>query len=262
MLAFALMIMAASPIDTAFQGWESKLPEPKTLSEMNGAGFRCEAHKGGTTLNHLSALSKTLPIAKDADLLQLVPWTRNRDECLRYIAMDAIINRIGYDRNSLAVPSLEDPEHFQFHDILFALTQWLDARKIVWDPKLFDGLQIKTTLADFPALAHGKWVEEIGPQKGLQEFVELDAKTIAVMSRHLPKDPKWPDHTWTSAVKSVTRDARGVFLITCEWSQESNANGFKGEKQTPAQFTYSFWPVAPGITWFREGTQYWIKLKR
>ncbi|MFT3708373.1 MAG: hypothetical protein QM817_12035 [Archangium sp.] len=173
------------------------------------------------------------------------------------------MSRIGYDQNALSVPPMNDVEHFQFHDIMVSLTQYLDAKKIAWDPKLFDGLLIKTTDADFSKLAHGKWTEEIGPQKGFQEFVTLDAKTIAVMSRHLPKDPKWPDHTWTSAVKSVTRDAKGAFVITCEWSQESNADGYQGPKNVPAQFVYSIWPVAPGIAWFKDGeAAYWIKLKR
>jgi hypothetical protein len=257
-----MLVLAASPIDTAFQRWAEKLPDPKSLSDMNGAGFSCKHHGGGTTLNHLVSLSKTLKLERDADLLQLVPWARHRDECLRYIALEAIMARIGFDQNTLSVPNLEDPEHFQFHDIMVALTAYLDARKISWDPKSFDGLLIKTTLADFPSLAHGKWRERLSPQKGFQTFLELDAKTIAVTSRHLPKDPKWPDHTWTSAVKSVTRDARGVFVITCEWSQESNASGYQGEKNVPAQFTYSIWPVAPGLAWFKEGEQYWIQLER
>lgn len=263
MLTITLMLLSATPIDAAFESWSKKFPEPKTLSEANGAGFSCPNHGGGTTLNHLTALSKTLPITKDEDLLQLVPWARNKDECFRHIAIEAILARLPkYDRNSLSVPSMHDVEHFQFHDIMVALTQYLDAKKIAWDATIFDGLLVKTALADFSTLAHGKWTEEIGPQKGFQEFLTLDAKTVSVMSRHSLKDPKWPDHTWTSAVKSVTRDAKGVFTITCEWSQESNANGYQGERQVPAQFTYAIWPVAPGIVWFREGTQYWIKLKR
>jgi hypothetical protein len=36
MLIPVLVILSASPIDTAFQSWAVKLPEPKTLSEMNG----------------------------------------------------------------------------------------------------------------------------------------------------------------------------------------------------------------------------------
>ncbi|MFT3708374.1 MAG: hypothetical protein QM817_12040 [Archangium sp.] len=71
-----LVLLTASPIDTAFQSWEQKFPDPKTLSDANGMGFSCAHHKGGTTLNHLRSLSQTLKVEKDADLLQLVPWAR------------------------------------------------------------------------------------------------------------------------------------------------------------------------------------------
>lgn len=258
-----IVVVAGTPIDTVFKAWAVTLPEPKSLADSNGMGFSCPNHQGGTTLTNLSTIAKTVPITTDAELVQLVPWARHTDACLRHIAIEAILAHLpSYARNSLSVPPMHDPEHFQFHDIMVALTQHLDSKKIAWNPRVFEGLLVKTTLADFATLAHGKWVEEIGPQKGFQEFVTLDAKTVAVMSRHLPKDPKWPDHTWTSAVKTVTRDARGIFTLTCDWSQESNADGYQGDKQVPAQFSYSIWPVAPGIVWFREGERYWIKLKR
>lgn len=262
MIVVTLVILTASPIDATFQGWAKKLPAPRTLSEMNGAGFSCPRHGGGTTLNHLGSLAKGLKLERDEQLLELVPWARNEDECLRHIAIEAILARLpGFDRNALSVPPMHDPEHFQFHAIMVALVAHLDAKKLPWSEKAFDGLLVKTSLADFPALAHGRWAEEIGPQQGFQALVELDPARVAVSSKHLPDVPKWPLHTWTSAVKTVTRDAKGVFTITCEWSQESNAKGYRGEKQTPAQ-NYRLWPVAPGIIWFQQGEEYWIKLKR
>ena len=107
----------AHPIDVAFRNYQVKLPEPVTLSDSNGFSLECKHHHS-PTLNLLRSLGLAMPIERDADLLRLVPWARHADQCLRIIALQALLPRISYDQNALSAPNFSDPEHFQFHDIM------------------------------------------------------------------------------------------------------------------------------------------------
>jgi hypothetical protein len=248
-------------IDEAFRSWEKKLPEPATLSEHNGASFMCNADHGAT-LTLLAATAKKVKIERDEDLVTVARWARHADPCLRQIALEAILPRIPFDRNKLAVPHMHDPEHYEYHDIFVALKVYLDRKHVAYDAKVFDGMMLDVKDADFAALVHGKWIEQID-NKGFQEFLEVDREESRVTSKHLPPDPKWPDHTQTTRIKEVKTNTDGQFVLTGAWNIESNAAGYKGPKNEPAQFVYSFWPVKPGVMWIKNGeTAYWIKMKK
>lgn len=250
-----------SAIDDTFRAFETKLPEAATLSEQNGATIPCGGDRWATfTLLHSTA--KKVHIERDDDLVTVARWARHRDACIRQIALQVILPRIGYDTNQLAVPSMHDPEHYEYHDIFVALKSYLDRKHVTYDANVFDGLMVDVKAGDFATLVHGKWVEEI-ENKGFQEFLDIDREESRVTSKHLPPDPKWPDNTQTTKIKNVTTTERGQFVLTGAWNVESNSAGYKGPKNEPAQFVYSFWPVKPGVMWFKNGeTAYWIKMKK
>jgi len=246
-----------------FEALRSKLPPAETLSQQNGASLTCD-HHGGATYTLLDAIAAKVPIHGDADLVQLVPWCRDADVCVRQIAMSAVVSRIGFDRNHLVIPHMHDPEHYLYHEILLALMAHLERGDVAYDPKIFAGLQLDVAQDDFPALIHGRWVEDIDPKTvNFASSVEVDASSVRVTQRHTSADPAWPDHTWTTKIAEVTLDEQRQYVVVGASDLESNAKGYRGDEIVPSQFVYSFWPVREDLVWFRDGpSAYWKKLRR
>jgi hypothetical protein len=249
---------APSAIDDMFRGLEKQLPEPATISESNGASTKC-LHGDYATYTLLDAIAKRVPIASDDELPQLVKWARHPDLCVRDIALEAMIPRIGFDRNKLVLPSMHDPEDILFHDILATLASYLDAKHIAYDPKIFAGLLLKPSPHDFHKL-EGHWVEDAAGMN-IIDVVEITQDEVRVTSQLTRPDPKWADHTETTKIKAVTID-HGQFFVTGVYSVESDSTGFQGQRTTPAQFEYHFWQVSDDILWFKDATSYWTKLRR
>jgi len=249
-------------IDELFRGFRHELPAPETLSEQNGPWIECGDR--GATYTLLSATAAKVPIASDADLVRLVPWCRDEDVCVRQIALDAVVPYIGYDHNALVLPHMHDPEHFLYHDILLALRAHLDRREVDYDPQIFDGLFLAVEEGDFAELIHGRWEQEVDRKAvNFESSVEVDAEQIRVTEKETSGDPAWPDHTWTTKIKTVVLSDQRQYVITGAWNIESNANGYQGSKIEPSQFVYRFWLVAKDIVWFKDGEgAYWIKLHR
>jgi hypothetical protein len=250
---------APKSIDDTFRELEKKLPEPATLSESNGASTTC-LHGNGATYTLLAAIAKTVPIASDNELPQLVKWARHPDLCIREIALEALIPKIGFDRGKLVIPSMHDPEHYLFHDILATLASYLDAKHIAYDPKIFDGLALTASARDFHRKLDGHWVED-APGKGIIDLVEITQDEVRVTSHSIPANPSFPDDTEATKIKDVTID-HGQFFVTGVYSVESNTAGFQGQRITPAQFEYHCWLVSDDILWFKDATSYWNKLRR
>lgn len=252
----------AVTIDELFRGYVKKLPEPVTLSEQNGLGMvECDG-KPAPTYNLLRATAEKLPVKTDADVMRLVPWVRHQNPCIRQIAIEALITKIGFDRNELSAPGMHELEDHHFHDIMVSVHRFLEARKVTIPVEVFQGLQVTVTEKDFGPLLNGSWVEEVDG-KGFQDFVELSEAELSVTSKHLPTDAAHADHTWTTGVTGVTVNERGQFVVTGAWAVESNSAGFRGKRSEPSPFVYRFWPVAPGVVWFKNGEHaYWEKLRQ
>ncbi len=251
----------APEIDARFRTFERGLPEPTTLSEQNGMTMVCS---GGAhaTYTHLAALGAKVPIRSDADLPALVPWARSGDACLRQIAIEAILRRIGYDRNELSAPGMHTLDDHHFHDVMLSLKRYLDQKHVGYRDAVFANLFLDVTERDFPALIRGAWME-VGEKKNFQDFVEVEAEQLRVTSKHTFDDPKHADTTWTTKIDRVSVNGRGQFVVTGAWNVESNDRGYHGDKVQPSQFVYTFWPVAPGVVWFKNGEHaYWTKLAR
>lgn len=272
MLLRVLVVLLAVPavaqpkskaaIDTLFRSWAVKLPEAATLSEQNGMSLiECDG-KPGATYTLLEATAAKVKVTSDAELISLVPWAKHHNACLRHIAIEVIINRIGFDRNSLSAPGMHEVEDHHFHDIMVSLKRFLDEKKVAIPAGTFEGMFVSLSQPEATALLRGAWVEH-SEGKGVQDIVTFTGETIAVTTKNLPTDAKHPDHTWTTMVDRVTVNDRAQVAVTGLWNVESNGAGWKGEKVQPSQFVYTFWPVAPGVVWFKNGASaYWELLRK
>ena len=252
-----------SAIDALFRGYGERLPLPASLGEGNGATLSCR-HHGYATYHLLAACARKVPIERDDDLLAVVPWCRDADPCIRQIALDTLVPRIGFDEDQLVVPNMHDLEHFLFHDIFLSLKRTLDAKRVAYDPGIFEGMLLDVGLDAFAPLMHGAWEEDVDPRaRNFQDFVEIDASTIRVTRKETHGHPDWPDHTLTTKIKAVSINERRQFAITGAWDVESDASGYRGPKTRPAAFVYKLWPVKKGIAWFAGGTSGdWTKLHK
>lgn len=253
-----------SRVDAVFQRYRQKLPEAATLSEQNGATIQCDEH-GWATLTLLRASAAKVPIANDRELVALVPWLRDSDKCIRQIALEALIPRIGFNRNSLVVPSMFDPEHVLYHEIFVAFKAYLDAKKVPYDPAVFSELLLTVRQKDFASLLLGRWAEDTeGRKLSFEQSIELDAQLLKVVQREMHNDPKWPLHTWTTKIKDVRVTERGQFVVTGVWDVESTADGYQGTKIEPSQFSYTFWVVNKDVVWVseRHNPHAWRKFRR
>jgi hypothetical protein len=158
---------------------------------------------------------------------------------------------------------MHDPEHHQFHAILVTLKAHLDAGHIAYPPAIFDGLMLDLRVEDFAPIMHGHWEEEVGPSHNFQYFVDIDAAHLRITHKLRKPDPESPDTTWTTKIKAVRVDERQRYLVSGEWSVETNTRGFKGKKIEPSDRVYSLWPVGKDVAWSDDGRPgQWMKLRR
>lgn len=134
------------------------------MSESNGFTMVCKRH-GDATYTLLQATAQKLPVRRDSDVAALVPWARSGDDCIRQIALDAIVAKIGYAHNRLSVPGMHDPEHNHFHSILVSTKAYLGVPG--YDKRIFEGALIDTFTQGF--LTAARKVE--GQRSAYQELL-------------------------------------------------------------------------------------------
>ena len=141
-------------IDELFRELKAKLPAPSTLSESNGLCLTC-AHHGDVTYTRLSAIARRVLIRSDQELPGLIRWCRDRDPCIRQIALEAIMPRCGLRRAGRTAQAMHDPEHIDYYVILAKLKEYFDKSRITYNPQVFDGLHIDLTKKAFLVRAPG-----------------------------------------------------------------------------------------------------------
>jgi hypothetical protein len=234
----------AHPLDELFRGYQKKLPEPATLSEGNGATLKCP-HHGYVTYTLLFATAEKLPLQSDADVARLVRWYRDGDPCIRYIALEGFLPKITHDRDRLSLPGMHEPGDYQHRDILVSVKLFLDAKRVAYDAKLFDGVIVSVTPKDFGPMLHGNWKEAITKSYNFRHLVAIDAKSVRVTRQKTTPDPQWPDRTSTTEIQNVAVDERQQFVVS------------------GADQTYTFMPVTSGVAWFDNGEPGdWRKLEK
>ena len=240
-LAAKTKVNKVHPVDAMFTKYVVKLPDAATESEMNGITIEC--HKGaGATLTLLRSAATKLPIKSDADVVPVIKWAFHADQCIRYIAIEAVVTQLGYDRNLLSLTSMIDPAGDLFHAIMTALKTRLDTKHITYASKDFGALIFPTTTSEVASLLQGEWLEEIGPNIGFQTTLIADANTSKLIGKHLPTDPKFPDAIYSASMKSLAI-VDGHFVLDGDPKQQ-------------------FWPVTHDVVWFRGLSPYWRKLRR
>jgi hypothetical protein len=248
-------------LDALFRGYRDKLPEPATLSEQNGASLKCEQH-GWVTYTLLDATTEKLPVKSDEDVVRLARWARDRDVCVRQIALDALVKKVGYDPDRLVLPDMHEPDHYIYHDIFVSTLAYLERKRVRHSRKLFAGLMLDIRAQDFFKSMRGVWREE-AKGKNFLRVVEVGADQLRATLARTEPDPARPEFTWTSKVKDVEVDARRRYVVKAEWSVESNNTGYQGKKIEPSDDVYEFWPVASDVVWFDDGPEeQWVKLRR
>ena len=230
----------AGRIDALFAQFAQQLPAPATLSEQNGVTGECS--HGGATYSLLFAASQKVPVATDADLRQVLPWARHSDPCIRQIAMDVLVTKLGYDRNNLSIPDMHDPTHYQFHAIHAALKTRFDQQRIAYSTGDFGELVFVVEPTRAVEYLVGAWTETVDANAGAQTLLAVTPQASTLTSRHLPVDARFADRVHTATFKGLAF-VDGHFVA-------------KGE---PVQ---QFWPVTQNIMWYRALSPYWIKLRR
>jgi hypothetical protein len=232
------------PLDDLFRGYRQKLAEPATLSEANGATLQCP-HHGYVTYTLLHATAERLPLASDADVARLVHWYRDGDPCIRYIAVEALLSKVVHDRDRLSLPGMHEPDSHQYRDILVSAKLFLDARRVAYAPRSFDGVMVSVTAKDFVPTLRGSWKEAVTKMYNFQYLVEIDGESVRVTHKRTTPDPKWPDRTSTIKINAVTVNERQEFVVS-------------GSDQT-----YTFMPVTNKVVWFDNGEPHdWRKLEK
>jgi hypothetical protein len=251
----------AARIDAVFRAYRREIPRASNIAEANGTALMCP-HHGGASYTLLHALAAKLPIVDDRDFAALVPWMRDDDECIRHIAVAAFVDRVGFDTRHMSGPSMHDPEHVDFHEILVALKRRLDERRASYDPKIFAGLLLDVGAEAFGPVMYGTWEQDVDPRfHNFQYIVQIDAELIRVTHHATHPDPHFPDETATTKLKDVRANERHQFVITGAWDEVSNTAGVHVPRVEPSATAYVIWPVQPGLAWMN-GVGDWIKLRK
>jgi hypothetical protein len=259
-LAFAYNSAHYAGIDDYFRQYAVKLPEPTAIGDMNGISLKCA--RGGATYAFLNTLAARVPLDEDEELRQAIPWLKHEDPCIRQIAVTAVARKIGFDTNRLAVPGMHDPEHHYYHQIILALRSYLDERHVPYDPKAFEGMLVDVDDERFSSYLVGNWEQADKKGWNLLDSVEVKDGIFYLSRRKVRPHPNWYDHTNTSKIKDVRTNMQRQYVISCEWSQESLANGFVSNKIVPSHVSYMVWPVTNHVMWLKEGDGSWKKFRR
>lgn len=220
---------------------------------MNGVSPKevCPNHSRNT-YGFLNNIATQVPVQEDSDLVTLVKWSRHSDSCIRQIALNAVVQGIGFDRDNLVVPSMNDLEDYHYHHIMVALAQHLHLKKVNYDQSLFEGMFVTVSPEDARAFATGKWEEDDSP--GLNWRVAVEFRSGEFVRSHLTKsDGQWKsEHRTTDKIDEIkiTTDQQLLITISHQASPDKKS-------------AYMLWPVTKDIMWFKLSSSWtWEKFRR
>jgi hypothetical protein len=219
-------------------------------------------------LQNMHPVGDRLPIRTDADLLPLVRWLHDDDNCVRAAAADALWPRLGVGVGGRSV-SVEDRESYTHHELASALKIQLDKSHVKYDRKIFEPLMLGLSEKDFPVLLSGNWAQPI-TNDSWQMLVTIESQTIRLTKKFTHPDPNWPDQTSAHKVKELRVNEKDQFVIQSDELPLPDQTSGKGAqtKTRRAERQYVFWPVAKDVVWFQysngpfEVGRHWTKLKR
>ena len=116
---------APSPrIVELMEGFRTKMPPAQGMGEMNGISPRGIDH----VPNHLTGVARRMKVRTKSECLSLLPYLRDRDMNLRYIAHEAILDatKSTIDRTFDCIEELESERHRKMAEKLADLIDRLD----------------------------------------------------------------------------------------------------------------------------------------
>jgi hypothetical protein len=240
---------APNELDALFSGYRKDLPAAASLSEQNGASLKCD-HHGWVTYTLLDATARKITPKSDEDVVRLARWARDPDVCVRQIALEALVKKVGFDSNRLVLPSMHEPDHYLYRDIFVSVLAYLDEKKVRYSPKLLAGMMLDIRGADFEATMRGEW-RESPKGKNFIAIVAVNGGELRVTRARTEPDPKWPDRTWAGKIESVQVNAKRQYVVSGSAAGEAE------------DASHLFWPVTRDVVWFEDGSPgRWVKLRR
>ncbi len=248
----------ASELDDTLHSYEKQFPAPSTISEANGVSLKCDQH-GHVTYTLLYALGMKLPVKQDSDLITLLPWLQHEDTCIRYIALTAAMNRIGYNSNA---SGNNERDSYLFYDIVVAIKAFLDKQKVVYDGHAFDALPPEIDPKKFGAQLNGKWVQDVNPKSQTMLYhIEISDGRFILKIQHTESGSATFDSVWSKALTSVQVNAQRQYVLKGEWDNEPG--GFDGATQKTFPNDLRIYFIRDGVMWFRRSEKgFWDKFKK
>jgi hypothetical protein len=236
-------------VNAAFKAWNAELPEPATLSQMNGFCVTCASH-GTVTYTLLDACRDRLNVTT-ANLPDLLRWSRHADPCMRFIALSALAKQTGYEahRDGLSVPVMFDPEHWMYAENIAWAKRYLDSQRAKYDREIFVKLLLNLDKDSFRKYMEDTWEEAVNSkQMNFQYEVVVVGKVLTLRHKYLKTD-KFPDATKEFAMGAVRPEDPCGFKVENQYERDRIAGRDPGEWRVSKQ-TYFFLPITKDLMWF------------
>lgn len=261
---------ALHPIDKMYltykesRSWVDPADPTKTYSPEPLEAY-C-AHCDYMCRSNMRPIAERIPIETDADLVPLVRWLGDDDNCVRAAAVDALWPLIGFQSGGRSV-TVEDRDDIGHHKLVCALRARLDVHQIRYDPHQFDPFMVSSTEKDFGKVFEGRWEQPVS-NEGWQTIVVVAGETIELIRR--PRtDAGATDDVNSYEIAELRRNEKYQYVIDGAWRRDPAEARDGGKRQRPRNGRkLVFWPSARDSAWFsysNEGSETltgWTKLKR
>lgn len=220
--------------------------------------YHCIDSKG--VLHFPDKLALGAPVANPSDVVDLVPWMRHADRCVRQVAIQAAHSVIQFGQQLLSYAQTQEPDDKDYHVLFLVLRRYLRDYKVNHNPAIFDGMYLTVYKYEFPLIVHGRWTEDTdSPHLGYALEVTRDLVTLT--RRHVPSvhlayllTPR------VTPIKDVVVHDLGQFVVTAVHPKGQVVFGNQASDKT---IWYQFWPTSDDVLWVREAESlHWTKFRR
>jgi hypothetical protein len=207
-------------------------------------------------------LARRAPVADPSDLVDLVPWMRHTDRCVRHVALWTVQRALQFDQALVNRASVQDPEDKDYHAIFFTLKRYLRDNKVNHNPAIFDGMYLTVYKYEFPSIVHGRWTQD----RGLYGYdLEVD-RDLVTLTRGSGSSISGDLPTPVTRIKDVVVNDLGQFVVTAVHPNNEviyrrpDGDSWREYKT----LYYQIWPTGDDVLWLREarGSLQWTKFRR
>lgn len=212
---------------------------------------RCRCRDAQGTALEPDKFALGAPVFDPSDVVDLVPWMRHPDICIRQVAIWAALSRIQFDRSLASSVSVQGPEDKDYHALFLELKHYLRRNKVAYDPAIFDGMYLTVYKYEFPSIVHGRWTEDLGSDRLAFAYdLEVDRDLVTLTRRPVSSSlaTRYPSTPRAGKIKDVLVNELGQFVVTVVRDARMNR--------------YEIWPTSDGVLWLREVGGPWTKFRR